>query len=100
MKKAAPVRRGTGRQMAQSEIIAGLRRALDNSYRRVREAARREWERHFGGKFDPTDACVTVRIFRTAGQERPSLPGAAILRVRQTTMGKANRRLTRPRFAV
>jgi hypothetical protein len=94
------MRHGTERQMGQSEIIAGLRRALDNSYRRVREAARREWERHFAGKFDPSDACVTVRVLRVAEEKRPSLPGAAILRVRQTTMWKANRRLTRPRFAV
>jgi hypothetical protein len=100
MKKPAPVHQESERQTAQSEIIARLRHALDNSYRRVREAARREWERHFTDKFDPSDACVTVRIRRAAEEKRPSLPGAAILRVRQTTMQKANRRLTRPRFAV
>src|SRR6266404_8579966 len=99
MKKPAPVRHALERQMAQFEAIAGLQRALDNGYRRVRETAHREWQRYFAGQSHPSDECVTVRI-KTSEAEKRSLPGTAVLRVRQGTIQKANRRLTRPRFAV
>jgi len=47
-------------ELAKVETIAGLRHALDLRYRRLREAARADWERLFGPK-DPADACVSVR---------------------------------------
>jgi hypothetical protein len=49
------------REVAKVETIAGLRQALDLQYRRLREAARADWERLFGSK-DPADACVSVRV--------------------------------------
>jgi hypothetical protein len=49
------------RELARVEILAGLRHALDFRYRRLCEAARRDWERLFGTK-DPADACVSVRV--------------------------------------
>jgi len=99
MKKPARVRHALERQIAQFEEIAGLQRALDNGYRRMRETAHREWQRYFAGQSHPSDECVTVRI-RASEAEKGSFPGAAILRVRQSTIQKANPRLTRPRFAV
>ena len=47
--------------MLKCETVEGLKRAIDNSSRRLLESAREEWERRFGGK-DPRDACVSVRI--------------------------------------
>ena len=47
---------------ARLEVIANFRNAVDQSYRRIRGAARRQWEHHFLHRFDPADACVTVRI--------------------------------------
>jgi len=99
MKKPARAQHALERQMAQFEAIAGLQGALDNGYRRVRETAHREWQRYLAGQSDPSDECVTVRI-RASEAEKRSFPGAAILRVRQSTIQKANRRLPRPRFAV
>jgi len=51
-------------ELAKVETIAGLRHALDLRYRRLREAARADWERLFGAK-DPADACVSVRVTAT-----------------------------------
>ena len=47
-------------KVENAEIIAGLRQALDSSYRRLLETARADWEHLFGK--DPADACVTVRV--------------------------------------
>ncbi|MGI8891804.1 MAG: hypothetical protein ACR2G0_13615 [Chthoniobacterales bacterium] len=52
-----------------SDEVRGLQQALDLSYARLRERARREWQRCTGG-IDPSDACVRVRIHETA---RPTL---------------------------
>src|SRR5450432_751343 len=41
--------------------VAGLQRALDKSYTRIRERAQAAWERLNAGK-DPSDACVSVRV--------------------------------------
>ena len=53
------------------ETIEGLKWAIDNSYRRLRDAARHEWEQRFAGP-DPSDACVSVRINSNA-TEAPGL---------------------------
>jgi hypothetical protein len=98
MKKTAREPHALEWQMARFEAIAGLRRALDNSYGRVRETACRRWQRYFARKIDPSDACVTVRI-KAVERERRVLPTAAVLRVHQRTVQKANRTFTRPRFA-
>jgi len=49
------------RELAKVEVVAGLRHALDLKYRRLRQAARADWERLFGSK-DPVDACVSVHV--------------------------------------
>jgi len=41
-------------QMIKYELIEGLQRAIENSYRRLRETARHEWESRFTGK-DPSE---------------------------------------------
>lgn len=46
-------------ELEKAEILARFRHALDQSYRRLCDAARSDWERLFGE--DPADACVTVR---------------------------------------
>jgi hypothetical protein len=48
-------------EMLKCETIEGLQRAIDYSYRRLIESARREWELNFAGK-DPSDACVRIRV--------------------------------------
>lgn len=47
--------------IVKHQLTHGLRQALDQSYRRMLEAASREWERRNAGR-DPSDACVSVRI--------------------------------------
>ena len=64
-------------QMIKYELIEGLQRAIDNSYRRLRETARHEWESRFAGK-DTGDACVSIRI-RPAGIQSPVLSCAGVL---------------------
>ena len=73
-------------QMIKYELIEGLQRAIDNSYRRLRETARREWESRFAGK-DPSDACVS-----TAGIQSPVLPCAGFLSRGQRSSHKPGRR--------
>jgi hypothetical protein len=41
-----------------------LRHAIDQTYRRLCQAARADWERLFGDK-DPADTCVNVRVATT-----------------------------------
>ena len=55
----------------QVDEVAGLERALDKSYARMRERARAAWERHHAGK-DPSDACVSVRVAPAADAARKS----------------------------
>jgi hypothetical protein len=63
------------RRVVRFDAVEGLRQALDFSYRRMRELARRNWERHFAGTFDPSDSCVTVRcsgfLRKSKGQALP-----------------------------
>jgi len=82
-------------EMLKIEIIEGLQRAIDNSYRRLRETARQEWERRFGGK-DPSDVCVSVPInAATAETSGKALPLAGYLPKR----APVHHGPTRPRVA-
>jgi hypothetical protein len=47
-------------EIEKAEILTGIRHVLDLTYRRMRQAARADWERLFGS--DPADACITVRV--------------------------------------
>jgi hypothetical protein len=51
--------------MLKCESVEALKRAIDNSSRRLLESAREEWERRFAAR-DPSDACVSVCIKSTA----------------------------------
>ena len=59
-------------------LITGLKQALDVNYARVLDAARERWERHFE-EYDPSNACVSVRI--TSGK-----PTAAVIRKRPASL--------------
>jgi hypothetical protein len=52
------------RELQKVETLAGLRHAIDQTYRRLCQAARADWERLFGDK-DPADTCVNVRVATT-----------------------------------
>lgn len=58
---------------SQDDLTAPFRKALDQKYGQVMEAARKHWERNFAGK-DPSDACVSVRVsrYRQLESSRPS----------------------------
>ncbi len=76
-------RQGGGRviqdQMIKYELVEGLQRSIDNSYRRLFESAKQEWERRFAGN-DPSDACVSIRIDSfTAETSAKALPRAGYL---------------------
>jgi len=58
-----------GAKQPTPDEIKGFERALDKAYTRLRERAWTEWLRHHGGKPDPADARVNVRI--TAGSKPP-----------------------------
>ena len=60
-----------GARRPTQEEIKRLERTLNEAYSRLRERARAEWLRYHGGKADPADARVSVRI--TAGS-KPSPP--------------------------
>jgi hypothetical protein len=82
------------RELGRVEILAGLRHALDFRYRRLREAARADWERLFGAK-DPADACVSVRVAATPSG---AVRGSGFLKSRRPAEPKtATKRL--PGFA-
>ncbi|PYK92655.1 MAG: hypothetical protein DME36_12520 [Verrucomicrobia bacterium] len=65
-------------QMIKYELIEWFQRAIDNSYRRLRETARHEWESRFAGKEDPSDASVSIRV-GPSGIQSPVLPCAGYL---------------------
>jgi hypothetical protein len=83
-------------EAAKYEVIAGLERALDRTYRHLLKTAQRRWESTFTGK-DPSDACVSVRIEANHPQKR-CLPGAGFLKAGKVTLrDRAKRAL--PHFA-
>jgi hypothetical protein len=78
------------------EMIASWERALDLSYRRLRRAARAEWERRFAAEKDPCDACVSVRVNETATAAR-AVRGSGFLKTQKPS--EPNRKLPLPRLA-
>ena len=79
------------REVANAEVIAGLRHALDAQYRRFVAAARADWERLIGS--DPSDACVAVRV---SPNQPAAIRGSGFLKSRRP-IAKANGSV--PRFA-
>jgi hypothetical protein len=65
-------------EAARIEMLAGLQRALDNNFHRIRESARTQWETHFG-RTDTSYACVTVRVGTTADAQPAGLVCAGLL---------------------
>lgn len=55
-------------EAAKLDIVAGLERALDRTFQRLRDNARREWENHFP-KGEPSDACATVHVSTVADEQ-------------------------------
>jgi hypothetical protein len=65
-------------EVLKIEIAEGLNRALDKNFQRVRENASREWENRFAG-WDPSDACVSVRIHAARRARLSTLPTAGFV---------------------
>jgi len=80
-------------EVEKAEIIAGLRHALDATYRRFVDAARSDWERLIGS--DPSDACVTVRI---SANQPAAIRGSGFLKSRRP-LSKLQGKSSVPRFA-
>ena len=81
------------KEVIKVEMIEGLRNALDNNFRRMLEAARRDWERLFTGKH-PSDDCVSVRISETPEEKKLSSPRAGYLPApKKPQSGKTKTRL-------
>jgi hypothetical protein len=79
-----------------SDVVAGLERALDRTYRSLLKTAQRRWEQSFAGK-EPSDACVSVRI-GAALPEKRCVRGSGFLKVGKVTLrDRAKRAL--PHFA-
>ena len=81
------------REAEKAEIIAGLRHALDSSYRRFVESARADWERLFGS--DPADVCVCVSV--SVAVDEGAVRGSGFLKSRRPAAHKLGKRL--PGFA-
>ena len=82
------------RELEKAEILGGLQHALDQSYGRLRERARADWERLIGA--DPADACVTVRIQTDRLSETR---GAGFLKSRRQRVSRAGAKGSLPTFA-
>jgi len=87
------VRAALEHELEKAEILACFRHALDQSYRRLFDAARSDWERLFGK--DPADACVTVRVTDT---ESSAVRGSGFLKSR-CQVAKSDSKGSVPRFA-
>ena len=75
------------------DIVAGLHRALDCGYGRVRRAAQLRWQQHYADVHETENQIVTVRI---TAQPR-AVRGSGFLNPSQRRGG--THKLTRPRFA-
>jgi hypothetical protein len=65
-------------QVLRVEVTESFERALDNSWRRLREKARAQWENQFAGS-DPSDACVSVRIIAASDRQSSPVPCGGFL---------------------
>lgn len=70
-----------GERISLRDSIENLKQALDLTYAQLRDKAKNDWERHFAG-FDPSDACVSVRVSGDVLPRR-SLPTAGVIRRRR-----------------
>ena len=82
------------REAQKTEILVGLRHALDLRYRQICQAARADWERLFRG--DPSDACVTVRVQKDAST---ATRGSGFLKSRRQDEAKSEANSSLPHFA-
>lgn len=80
------------KEIANAEVVAGLRHTLDLQYRQFVQAARADWERLFGS--DAADACVTVRV---SAKEPAAIRGSSFLKSRRQSQRDAKNSV--PRFA-
>lgn len=69
-------RKVTRRKQAQhrvtdEQLAAGLEKTLEGKYGKILDAAKRKWEREFGGKKEKSDAGVRVRV---SGPPKPRRP--------------------------
>ena len=86
------------REVAKVEVLAGLRHAIDSRYRRLIQAAQADWERLFG--YDPSDACVTVRISpEQLTTQTPAVRGSGFLKSRRPKEAKGHAKPALPGFA-
>jgi hypothetical protein len=84
---------GFAEEIAKIEMIEGLERALDSSWRRLREKAYTQWESQFAAN-DPSDACVSVRIVAATDRQLSSVPcGGFLATPARPETGKARPRL-------
>jgi len=81
-------------EAAEIELIAGLERALDNLFCRLRQNARAQWEQYFGGA-DASDGCVRVRISTAFETELSAISCVGFL----NTPGGSETGKMRPRLA-
>ena len=83
----------------QIELIEMLQRAVDRSYRRLREAARADWERLFASK-DWSNKRASVRVHPAEGSDKKTgLPGSGFLKPQKTGSARENPKGSRTRFA-
>jgi hypothetical protein len=88
-----PIQALLERELEKAEILARFRQGLDQTYRRLRDAARADWARLIGA--DPADACVTVRV---AGTESTPVRGSGFFKSRRQ-VSKSDSKGSVPRFA-
>ena len=85
--------------MLEYETVEALKRAIDNSSRRLLESARDDWKRRFAGK-DPRGACISVRItgLDPAAQVQ-GVPGSGFVQTTQQSQRQPKSKPGLPRFA-
>jgi hypothetical protein len=90
-----PVARKSDATEKPVDEVAGLERALDKSYTRMRERAKAAWARHDAGK-DPSDACVSVRVTPAAESSGSASPRKSPPRLLVTKLRQPRKTARRP----
>lgn len=81
-------------EISRCRTIESLQRALDHTYRQIREAAKADWNRLLGGQ-DPSDTSCMVRISKEQiAEELAGIPraGFASVRPKPINHGRMRRR--------
>jgi hypothetical protein len=79
--------------MLRIEVRETFERALDDSWRRLRDKARAQWENQLMGS-DPSDACASVRIIDPTDKQSSPMPcGGFLAKPPQPETGKVRPRL-------